>query len=167
MYATLTPGDPTTGAPVVLRRLVDNTGEQAMTLALWRTEHDAAAAGGAVWTVIDHHSGRAADATPVAAQVTWFHGPRSAEQVAADTRAGRERLWPAVQDAEGLVDVIVLQATDGASVVVGSATDAEHFAEVTRRIMSTTLLPGENPALLTGPDRLETYRLETATRSPR
>jgi hypothetical protein len=47
--------------------------------------------------------------------------------------------------------------------VLGAATDARHFAEISRRIMSTELLPGEDPALLTGPDRIETYAVEQST----
>ena len=39
------------------------------------------------------------------------------------------------------------------------ATAAEHFEEIQRRVMTTELLPGEDPALLGGPDRVEVRRV--------
>jgi hypothetical protein len=164
MYATLTPTDPATGTPELLRRLTDG-GRKSLVLALWASEDEARAAAGeaTVWEVADHRRGVSHDRPVAAVQATWFHGPRSAEQVAAAERGGRERLWPALQDMDGLVDVLVLVAPDGASVVLGAATDARHFADINRRIMSTELLPGEDPALLTGPDRIETYAVERST----
>ena len=161
MYATITSDAPVGGSPVLARRLT--AGREPLTVAVWATQDEARAAadGGTVWTVEDHTKGLSADEPPAATQVTWFHGPRSDAHVAAARRGGRERLWPALHDLEGLVDVLVLVAPDGGSVVFGSATSADVFEEVQRRVMSTTLLPGEDPALLTGPDRIETYAAET------
>jgi hypothetical protein len=164
MYATLTPTAPATGTPELVRRLTDG-GRRPLVLALWPSEDEARAAadGATVWEVAAHQRGVSVDRPAAAVQVTWFHGPRSAEQVAAADRGGRDRLWPALRDMDGLVDVLVLVAPDGASVVLGATTDSRHFAEINRRIMSTELLPGEDPALLTGPDRIETYAVERST----
>ena len=163
MHATLTPTDPVGEHPALVRRLVGPA--ETLVVAVWASEDEAraAAAGGEVWQVADHHQGPASAEQPVAAQVTVFRGPRSAQQVAADIRAGRESLWPALHDTPGLVDVLVLRADDGGFVVVGTTTGAEHFAEVNRRVMSTTLLPGEDPTLLAGPDRLESYVVTSST----
>ena len=173
MHATLTRdpgedlgeyGDAGGGAVVLVRRLAASPGRAATCLRVWGAEEDArrAAGGEPVWEVLDHHRGRCAGEEPTAVQATWFDGPRSAEQVAADARAGRERIWPAVADADGLVDVLVLGGADGASVVLTSVTAAEHLEEHVRRIMSTELLPGEDPALLGGPDRVEVLRVVPA-----
>jgi hypothetical protein len=44
---------------------------------------------------------------------------------------------------------------DGGAMTVSFAQSRESLGEAVRRIMSTQLLPGERPELLTGPDRIE------------
>lgn len=59
---------------------------------------------------------------------------------------------------------------DSAIVVVELATSTEALERMADAVFSTSLLPGEDPALLTGPDRVELYRLEDqslAAASPR
>jgi hypothetical protein len=59
---------------------------------------------------------------------------------------------------------------DSAIVVVELATSTEALERMADAVFSTSLLPGEYPALLTGPDRVELYRLEDqslAAASPR
>jgi hypothetical protein len=141
-------------------------------LSLWETREDAelaaertAARRGSprpfalvldrVYEVRHVGDGPAADEPPAVAQLTWFDGPRSEAQAAADERAGTERLWPAVCDTPGLGRSLALVGDDRAHVHVGLATGTEVLDEVQRRIMSTELLPGEDPALLGGPDRID------------
>ncbi|MDQ6850054.1 MAG: hypothetical protein M3070_08810 [Actinomycetota bacterium] len=97
------------------------------------------------------------------AQLTYFDGPRSPELVAASERAGRERIAPAVtadpQLREEMVALYVLRQPDGGEVVVTVTKSAEGLARGREVIMSTELLPGEDPALLPGADRVEIYEV--------
>jgi hypothetical protein len=108
-----------------------------------------------VYAVRQVGEGPAGDRRPTVSQLTWFDGPRSEAQAAADERAGIERLWPAVCDTPGLVRSLALVADDRSYVHVGLATAAEVLDEVQRRVVSTELLPDEDPALLGGPDRID------------
>src|SRR5206468_3385958 len=74
-------------------------------------------------------------------------------------RGGRERVHPAVRDVEGLVGVLVLRSADERIVVVATSTALETHTEVGDRIMRTELLPGEDPALLPGYDRIHLGRV--------
>jgi len=95
-------------------------------------------------------------------QLVDFAGPRTPEWVTAFHRAGRERLWPATRDVPGLAAVLTGVAADGACVTLSLAESREALGAATQRIMSTTLLPGERPEFLTGPDRFEIQRVEHA-----
>lgn len=162
MYATWTDSDLTEGpTPVLVRRLGSPSGQPAATFAVWQSERDAQAGapGATAWTVVDRAQGRSASEQPTAVQVTWFDGPRSPEQTAADQRAGRERIWPAVRDVEGLVDVFILVHPRAGMAAINAVTDPAHLEVMQRRIMSSELLPGEDPALLRGPDRVEVVRV--------
>lgn len=141
--------------PVLRRRLADAGGQPVLEVCVWPDAASAAATGDEVWEVFAHHLGRSVGVQPTAAQLVRFDGPRDAAVVAASRRAGTERIWPAVRDLDGLVDTLVLERPDGAELVLSCATSAEHFARAGERIMSTALLPGEDPALLSGPDRIE------------
>ena len=92
-------------------------------------------------------------------QVIAFDGPRSPEWAAAEQLASTQRLWPAARDLPGMVWALRLRAPDNAVTVLTLAETAEAIDHANRAIMSTALLPGEDPALLTGPDRVEVYRL--------
>jgi len=147
-------------------------GPRGTLVSLWATREDAELASersterrGGPWPFALAHDrvyevrqvgeGPAADEQPAVAQLTWFDGPRSEVQAAADERAGTERLWPAVADTPGLVRSLALVADDRSYVHLGLATGAEVLDEAQRRIMSTDLLPGEDLALLGGPDRID------------
>jgi len=93
------------------------------------------------------------------AQITWFDGPRGADQSAAELRAGRDRVWPAVRDLDGVGTTYVLLAEDRALVIVGFAASIETIEATQQAIMGTELLPGEDPALLPGPDRVDLHRV--------
>ena len=157
MHATVSSTPATTGSeePVLRRRLADPAGNPALEVCLWPDEPRARATGAEVWEVFAHLLGRSVGAQPVVAQLASFDGPRDTASVAASRRAGLERLWPAVRDLEGLVDAFVLERPDGAELHLSFATSVEYFAHAGERIMATSLLPGEDPALLGGPDRIE------------
>ncbi|WP_410613301.1 hypothetical protein [Amycolatopsis sp. lyj-109] len=111
------------------------------------------------YRVADVHS--VSDAATYA-QITWFDGPRGAEQSAAEQRAGRERIWPAVRGIEGVGTSYALIAEDRSLVVVGFAASLATIEAVQDAIMATELLPGEDPALLPGPDRVDLHRVQHA-----
>ena len=97
------------------------------------------------------------------AQITYFDGPRSAELVAAADRAGRERIEPAIYADPQLraahVATFVLRQPDGSEAVVVVTDTAEALDRGIEIIMTTPLLPGEDEALLPGPDRVERYQV--------
>ncbi|MFG1642135.1 hypothetical protein ACGFMK_17770 [Amycolatopsis sp. NPDC049252] len=105
---------------------------------------------------------RTTAAEPRFAQLSWFDGPRTADQAAAERRASTERIWPAIRDVEGIGPSYILTAQDRATVIVGFAASIETIEATQRAIMSTELLPGEDPALLPGPDRIDLYRVVRA-----
>lgn len=97
------------------------------------------------------------------AQLTIFDGPRSPELVAAADRAGRERIDPLLaahpEIRQDLVARYILSQPDGGSAVVvitGSEASLDRAIEL---ITTSELLPGEDPALLPGPSRVERYEV--------
>jgi hypothetical protein len=97
------------------------------------------------------------------AQLTYFDGPRSAELVAAIDRANRERISPAIQADPWLRTEFIanyeLRRPDGGEVIISIVNSEEALRRGQQLIMSTDLLPGEDPALLPGPDRIEIYEV--------
>lgn len=97
------------------------------------------------------------------AQLTYFDGPRSAELVAANEHAGRDRIMPAMsahpQLRDELVAVYNLRQPDGGEVVVVITRTEEALHIGQQVITSLELLPDEDPALLPGPDRVEIYEV--------
>jgi hypothetical protein len=91
------------------------------------------------------------------AQLTYFDGPRTPEQVAAADFAIRERITPAVYEVAGGIRTYRLRRPDGTEVVVSIAESEQALLNAQKAIMATELLPGEDPALLPGPDRVELY----------
>jgi len=91
------------------------------------------------------------------AQLTYFDGPRSPEQVAADDFAARERIVPVISELDHSYRVYVLRRDDGSQIVVSIADSEQALLDAQKAIMSTELLPGEDPALLPGPDRIDLY----------
>ena len=91
------------------------------------------------------------------AQLTYFDGPRSPEQVAAADFGTRERITPAVGKLGYHFRVYVLRRDYGSEIVVSIADSKQALLDAQKAIMSTELLPGEDPALLPGPDRVDLY----------
>jgi hypothetical protein len=132
-------------------------GDEGTVVALW--PDGTAAPGGRVYRLVDRLDGVAAGRTPLFAEVTWLNGTGDPAVAQAAERGGRERINPAIRDVDGLVGVLVFRSADDRIVVVGLATGLETHTEVQHRIGHTQLLPGEDPALLPGPDRLELGRV--------
>ena len=159
---------PTGADPAGLLALAD-VGDQGRgtAVALWTDEP---ATDGRVYRVTDEMRGRASGRSPLFAQVTWLNGDGDPVRADAAERAGRDRIWPAVREIDGVVDVLALRSTDDRIVVVGLATSTEIGEQVQQAVMSTDLLPDEDPALLPGYDRIDQARvllaeLPTAVRS--
>ncbi|MFD9699901.1 hypothetical protein [Lentzea sp. NPDC059081] len=91
------------------------------------------------------------------AQLTYFDGPRSPEQLAAADFAARHRIAPTAAAVPGTLTTYVLRRADGAEVVVTIAESEQALIDTQKAILGTQLLPGEDPALLPGPDRVEIY----------
>ena len=108
--------------------------------------------------VIETRPGRASGPATYM-QVVEFSGPRTEEWVAAEQRASADRLGPATDGIAGIVSVLRMRAADNAYLVVVLAESLDTFDAAGQAIMSTDLLPGEDPELLGGPDRISFYRL--------
>jgi hypothetical protein len=144
-------------------------GPATVRLTLWDTEASATgcpapdagltppAAG--VYQITDTEEGPAAAQAPAYARLVCFDGPRAPEQTAAEDLAGRQRIWPAIRGLSGLVGIYVLRGSDLSSVIVTLATSVETLDAAQRAVMATELMPGEDPALLSGPDRVEIHRV--------
>ena len=117
-----------------------------------------------VYEVLAGDAGPAAVAEATVAQVLWFDGPLSAAQVNAMRRAGEERIQPAVDKVPGHAGTYVLCHTeDSAILVVILAASTDALNRIADAALSTPLLPGEDPALLIGPDRIELYTHEASS----
>ncbi|HEY5880805.1 MAG TPA: hypothetical protein VIU11_17975 [Nakamurella sp.] len=97
------------------------------------------------------------------AQLTIFDGPRSPELVAAGDRAGRERIEPLLDAHPDLIQDLVaryvLTQPDGGQAVLVIAGHESSLDKAVELITTSELLPGEDPALLPGPSRVERYQV--------
>jgi hypothetical protein len=144
-------------------------GAAGVCLTLWETEASAtaylgrraglAALPGEVYEVTAAGDGPSSAQAPAWARLMYFDGPRAPEQAAAADRAGRQRIWPAISGLSGLVGAYVLQSRDLGAVIITLTTSVETLDAAERAAMSTELMPGEDPALLPGPDRIEIYHV--------
>lgn len=134
-------------------------GGPARRLTLWPDARAAAVAGAGAVYEVEQVDATAATGQPACASLTEFSGPRGPEQVAADRRASRERIWPAVSQVPGVLGAIVLRGRSGEMAVVALAESRDALGAAVRTVMSTPLLPGEDGSLLTGPDRAGEHRL--------
>jgi len=162
-------GTSRTGQPGLLSCLTFRQlgGPAAVRLTLWDTEASAAGCPGPdaglappaaeIYQVTHTEEGLAATQVPTYARLVCFDGPRAPEQIAAEDLAGRQRIWPAIHGLSGLVRVYVLRGSDLSSVIVTLATSVETLDAAQRAVMATELTPGEDPALLPGPDRVEIH----------
>lgn len=146
--------DPEATAGAVVVEHLD--GDETTVVALWPEEPPP---GERTYRLADRMDGTAAGRVPLFAQLTWLNGNGDPAVAQAAERGGRERIHPAVRDVDGLVGVLVFRSDDERIVVVGLATAVETLTEVRDRIERTDLLPGEDPALLPGADRVALGRV--------
>jgi len=169
LLGTLLDGAPPAGA-CVLGRL---DGMDGAVFALWDDEQQAAAAASrtgegarwldaAVYAVVEMHPGVDRTGTPRFAQLVWLNGAGDAARADAAIRAGRERIAPATRDVGGVVGTYVLRAPDHRMVVVTLVTSVETPDALRGAILGTQLLPWEDPAQLTDPDRIDVDRVLVA-----
>jgi hypothetical protein len=142
--------------PAVVRITLWDTAESATGFAAGR-ELTLPASG--IFEVTDTVSGAAAGQVPSHARLLYFDGPRTPEQDAAADFGGRHRLWPAIRSLDGIVGMALLRASDLGVVVITFATSVEALDAAGRAAMATELLPGEDLALLPGPDRVELHHV--------
>jgi hypothetical protein len=163
LTAELSAGSSPAGVCVIGR--LDGT--DGAVFALWRTEEEASSAAGRrleagldshAYRVTDSHDGIAAGQEARFARLTWFDGD-DRKRADARQRAGRERIWPAVQHVDGVVGAYVLRGDDDGTVVLGLSTSVQTPDAVVRAVFGTELLPWEDPADLTGPSRVEDGRV--------
>ncbi|MFJ8916481.1 hypothetical protein [Amycolatopsis sp. NPDC102389] len=161
LAAELHPG---TGSPGTCT-LAEVGGLTGLVVALWRDRGSALAAAdhlvarvydARVYEVSDAESGAA---EPRIAQATWFDRPLTRAQADAAEFGGRERIRPAVRELDGVGGFYVLTAEDRSSLVLGFTASIEAMEAMQKVVMSTELLPGEDPALLPGPDRVDVHRV--------
>jgi hypothetical protein len=108
-----------------------------------------------IYEVDADDGGPAAGEKPVVAFLGEFDGPLRPARVDAARFAGTERIGPVLREVPGLVRMTVLwHPTERRMAVMHLATSMESLQAVQQAVMSTKLLPGEDPALLPGPDRV-------------
>lgn len=144
-------------------------GPAAVRLTLWDTENNATefmatrarfgTPAGAIYKVGEYEQGPAAAHAATHARLLYFDGPRTPEQVQAADFGGRQRIWPAIRDLSGLVSVYLLRGPDLGWIVVTFATSVDTLDTAQRTVMAAGLLPGEDRALLPGPDRIEIHNV--------
>jgi len=125
-------------------------------VALW---DDEPIGEGRSYRVTDQFSGRSTGRRPLFAQVTWLNGDGDPARADAAEHGGRHRIWPAVQQIEGIVDVFALRSADDRIVVIGLATGTETYEQVQAAVLGSRPLPDEDPALLRGADRIDQARV--------
>jgi hypothetical protein len=156
MYATLEKAGPDGGAAEQYR-LSQIGGPANLLLRLWADEP---ADGG--YLVDDDKALAEAGSAPRFASVLTFAAPVSDAVKQAGDRAGRERIGPAMASHPGGVRMLSLwDPRDRRQVVVVLTTSMESLEEGGRRIGELPLLPGEDVALLPGPDHVELFRVES------
>ena len=143
-------------------------GSAQIRITLWDTEDSAAAfvrsrelalPAAEIFEVTETEAGAAAGQAPTHARVLYFDGPRAPEQIAAADFAGRQRVWPAMRDLDGMIGMYLLRRRDLGYLVITFATSVETLDAAGRAVMATDLLPGEDLALLPGPDRMEIHHV--------
>ena len=162
MYATILPTDTTSPAAATeefaLRQIA---GPRDVVLRL----HDGAPTGTDHWDVeIDTPLGPPGGKTAAAAVVT-FSGPMPPAVREAADRAERDRIGPAMAArATSTGRVLRLwQADQQRKVVIVFAVDPPTLQDGVRTVEKLELLPGEDLALLPGPDHVEIFEVTAVT----
>ncbi len=159
MYARIhkSTGTPPEGAreASTYRRLAAN---DELTVSLFDTQDEAAADPTAEWYEVESDDPGAGAPGGVAAFL-YFDGPVSDAVHQAGGRAHRDRIAPAMRTQPGVGRALVLwQPQRRSALVVSTAESIESMEAGQRAIAAMELLPGEDPALLPGPNRVELFR---------
>jgi hypothetical protein len=110
--------------------------------------------------VEDEWAGHDPEQPARAAVVLWFDGPIADPVLKAAKYGGQHRLTPAIQATPGTVrGWALLDPARRAMCVINLVTSVDALDALAQAVNSTELLPGEDPALLPGPDRVETSRV--------
>ncbi len=148
-------------------------GMDGAVFALWDDETQAADAttrsgegarwlDASVYAVVEMQPGVDRAETPRFAQLVWLNGTGDAGRADSAIRAGRERIAPATREVPGVVGTYVLRSQDHRMVVVTLVTSVETPEVLRQAILSTELLPWEDPAQLIDPDRIDVDRVLVA-----
>jgi len=133
--------------------------QQPLLVSVWRTVEDAdltaVTAGGLAFSHGEFVGSGSVDESPAYGQIVYFDGPRPQIESDAIDRANRDRIGPAVRDIPGNLGAFVGRNAEGSFVVVALTASLQAIEDSQRAIMSTELLPGEDPADLVGPDRMQ------------
>jgi hypothetical protein len=170
MYAqleTLVPA-PGTGSDDAVRRLDAAAGRPGFRggYVFGQLGHDrltvltfwSASTGG--FEVDDEWAGHDPDQPARAAVVLWFDGPIADPVLKAAKYAGQLRLTPAIQATPGTVrGCALIDPARRAMCVINLVTSVDALDALAHAANNTELLPGEDPALLPGPDRVESSRV--------
>jgi len=120
-----------------------------------------------IYEVIDDWPGPAAAEPAGAASFMQFETPMSQARFDAGQRAAKERIQPAVATVPGAIRALTLwDAERRALVVFAFATSMGALDAAGRAANSTELLPGEDPALLTGPTRFDVCTVVASEPAP-
>ncbi len=142
--------------------------QQTILVSVWDAVEDAdeavGTAGGRDYPDTTFEAATGAHERPAYGQLISFDGPRPRAEADAIDRANRERIAPAVRGVPGNVGAYLGRAPDGSLAVVALTTSLQAVEDTNQAIMSTSLLPGEDPATLTGPSRIQISWVLAASR---
>ncbi|MEO3855581.1 hypothetical protein [Acrocarpospora sp. B8E8] len=155
MYATFHDTAPSAPAERYLLQHVGDGRQITITLS-----EESVGSADEVYEVLDDWYGPAAEQAAHAASVAVFEGPVSAARFEAGMRDHEKRLKPAGATAEGFIRGLLLWQPNARSIrMVALATSMETLEAGSRTVHTTPLPPGEDPALLITPDRVEVCRV--------
>ncbi|MGI8723751.1 MAG: hypothetical protein ACR2JG_16205 [Geodermatophilaceae bacterium] len=141
--------------------------QQPILVTVWEAadhaERSSVTAGGQDFASGSFHGSDTVDEGAAYGQIIYFDGSRSQSEADAIDRANRDRIAPAVRGIPGNLGAFAGRNPDGSSVVIALTTSLQAVEDSQRAIMSTALLPGEDPAQLSGPDRMQLAWVLAAT----
>jgi len=113
-----------------------------------------------VYELEDDWPGPAAAERPETVGMVYFDGPLSPAKAAAIGQAGRSRIGPTLARQPGLVRALALWHPEERKAVLACLAISIAALDASLRTINwTELLPGEEPVLLTGPDRGDLHRI--------